>query len=78
MPTVFRIGPYRFFFYAGERNEPAHIHIERERHKAKFWLDPVRLEQSGGFRSHEIIRIQGLIQKNQRLLLERWHEYFND
>jgi hypothetical protein len=48
------------------------------RHKAKFWLDPVRLEQSGGFRSHEINRIQQLIQKNQRLLLESWNEYFND
>jgi hypothetical protein len=78
MPTVLRIGPYRFFFYAGDRNEPAHVHAERERHKAKFWLDPVRLEQSGGFRSHELIRIQGLIQKNERLLLECWHEYFND
>jgi hypothetical protein len=43
-----------------------------------FWLDPVRLEQSGGFRSHEINRIQQLIQKNQRLLLESWNEYFND
>jgi hypothetical protein len=77
MPTVLRNGPYRFFFYAGDRNEPAHVHVERDRSKAKFWLDPVRLEQSGGFRSHEIIRIQGLIQKNQRLLLECWHEYFN-
>jgi hypothetical protein len=30
----------------------------RIKNKAKFWLEPVRLEQSGGFRSHEIIRIQ--------------------
>ncbi len=30
MPTVLRIGPYRFFFFAGDRNEPLHIHIERE------------------------------------------------
>jgi hypothetical protein len=77
MPTVLQAGPYRFFFYAGDRNEPAHVHVERDRNQAKFWLDPVRLERSGGFRDHEIIRIQQLIQKNQRLLLERWHEYFN-
>jgi hypothetical protein len=77
MPTVLQAGPYRFFFYAGDRNEPAHVHVERDRNQAKFWLDPVRLERSGGFRGHEIIRIQQLIQKNQRLLLERWHEYFN-
>jgi hypothetical protein len=75
MPTVLQIGPYRFFFYAGDRNEPAHIHVERDDCKAKFWLDPVRLERSDGFRRHEINRIQELIQKNQRLLLESWNEY---
>jgi len=24
MPTVLRIGPYRFFFYSGDREEPRH------------------------------------------------------
>ncbi|MDE3067069.1 MAG: DUF4160 domain-containing protein [Verrucomicrobiota bacterium] len=54
MPTVLQIGPYRFFFHAGNRNEPAHVHVERDQCKAKFRLDPVRLERSGGFRGHEI------------------------
>ena len=43
MPTVFRTGPYRFFFYAGDRDEPQHIHVERDADIAKFWLDPVIL-----------------------------------
>lgn len=30
MPTVLRSGPYRFFFYAGDRDEPPHVHIERD------------------------------------------------
>ena len=30
MPTILRIGPYRFHFYSREDNEPAHIHIERD------------------------------------------------
>ena len=30
MPTILRIGPYRFFFYAGDRDEPLHIHVERD------------------------------------------------
>jgi hypothetical protein len=42
MPTILNIGPYRFFFYAGDRNESAHIHVERDHNIAKFWLDPVR------------------------------------
>jgi hypothetical protein len=78
MPTVLRIGPYRFFFYAGDRNEPAHVHVEREKHKAKFWLDPVRLAQSGGFRGHELNRLQQLTQKNRQQLLSSWDEYFNE
>ena len=37
MPTVLRIGAYRLFFFAGDRYEPAHIHIERDDNLAKFW-----------------------------------------
>lgn len=52
---VMRIGPYRFFFYAGDRHEPEQVHIERENNIAKFWLQPVRLQFSGGFGRTEII-----------------------
>lgn len=43
MPTILRVGPYRFFFYSGDGREPPHIHVERDSGVAKFWLDPVRL-----------------------------------
>jgi hypothetical protein len=49
MPTVLRVGPYRFFFYAGDRDEPAHIHVEREDKVAKFWLDPIRTAREWRF-----------------------------
>ncbi|MFY9618426.1 MAG: DUF4160 domain-containing protein [Pyrinomonadaceae bacterium] len=39
MPTVLRNGPYRFFFYAGDREEPPHIHVERDDCLAKFGLN---------------------------------------
>ncbi len=29
MPTVMRIGPFRFYFYSHEPNEPPHIHVDR-------------------------------------------------
>lgn len=76
MPTVLRVGPYRFFFYAGHRNEPPHIHVEREDRVAKFWLDPVRLQRSGGFSRAEIGRLQRLLPKHHARLLKAWHEYF--
>ena len=49
MPTVLRVAGFRFFFYSGDRGEPAHIHVEKEDQTAKFWLDPVRMHSSGGF-----------------------------
>lgn len=48
MPTVLRVGTYRFFFYSTDGDEPEHIHVERDDNLAKFWLDPVRLEKAAG------------------------------
>jgi hypothetical protein len=76
MPTVLRVGPYRFFFYAGDGGEPPHVHVERDASEAKFWLDPVRLERSRGFRAKEINQIRELIEAHHELLLEGWNEFF--
>ena len=78
MPTVLRLGPYRFLFYASDRYEPAHVHVERDDNVAKFWLDPVRLRRSGGFRRVEIQRMQRLVEQNRERILRSWNEYFND
>ena len=61
MPTVLRIGPYRLFFYSGDREEPRHVHVEREANRAKFWLDPVRLAESGGFSRADIRHLEALV-----------------
>jgi len=78
MPSVPIKGPYRFFFYAGDRDEPPHIHVERENMKTKFWLNPVRLQSSGGFSRSEINRIQRLVEDNKEDLLRSWNEFFSD
>ena len=78
MPTVLRSGPYRFFFYSGDRDEPSHVHVERDDCEAKYWLDPVWLERSQGFARGEIDGTQEIIEENQQHLLESWHEYFNE
>ena len=78
MPTVFLSGPYRFFFYAGDRNEPVHVHVERDDSIAKFWIEPIRLQKSRGFRSQELKRIRRIIEEKQANIVEFWNEYFND
>jgi hypothetical protein len=78
VPTVLRAGPYRIFFYAGDRLEPPHVHVERESDRAKVWLDPVRLQESGGFRRSEIARILDLVRAHEAQFLRAWNEYFTD
>lgn len=78
MPTVLRSGPYRFYFYSHEPNEPPHVHVDREDLSAKFWLDPVALARNFGFRAHEVNTLESLVQANQDSLLEAWHGYFGD
>ena len=77
MPTVFRSGPYRFFFYAGDPDEPHHIHVERDDKVAKYWLDPIRLQNSGNFSRLELRQIRIIIDENQKPFMEAWNEYFN-
>ena len=64
MPTVRRIGPYRFFF-------------QRDRKLAKFWLRPVALASASGFAGHEIRRLRRLVESNRNHLEEAWHEFFD-
>jgi len=78
VPTVLRIGPFRFFFYAGDGLERPHVHVERDRGECKFWLDPVSLARNEGFRQRELQRIYTLIVEHQQELLESWHEFFGD
>ncbi len=75
MPTALRDGPYRFFFYASDCCEPAHIHVERDENVAKFWLSPVRLASSGGFPRTEIARVQRMVTERQFELKEAWNDY---
>lgn len=76
MPTVLRIGPYRFFFYSGDGYEPHHTYIERDHVVAKCWLSPVHLATSTGFRSAELRHLERLVDEHRDALLEAWNAYF--
>lgn len=76
MPTIARVGPWRFFFYSHEGNEPPHVHVARERDEAKFWLEPVGLAMSSGFPAHELREIERVARDRQEEFLEAWYGYF--
>jgi hypothetical protein len=77
MPVALRVKGYRFFFFSLEGHEPPHIHVEQAERFAKFWLNPVALVKSRGFRSNELMEIQRIIEENRETLLEKWDEHFS-
>lgn len=78
MPSVLRVGSFRFFFYSNENNEPAHIHIQRDNMLAKFCLQPVVLASSTRFSPKELKKLRVLVMENKELFMEAWNEHFNN
>ncbi len=76
MPTLLRIGAFRFYFYSHEPNEPPHVHVDRGNATIKIWLDNLEVAKSQGYRAHEISGIVALVEQHQTAFVEAWHEYF--
>jgi len=77
MPTILLTQGFRFFFFSGEGSEPTHVHIEHGDKVAKYWLTPVELASSAGFRSHELTKLRALVIEHRALFLRKWDEYFS-
>jgi Domain of unknown function (DUF4160) len=76
LPTIPGIpGPYRFFFYSFDCNEPQHVHVRRDRAVCKFWLDPIALAYNNGFSAKELNRIRNIIVLSRGRILEVWDEH---
>ncbi len=78
MPTILKLAGYRIFFYSLEGNEPPHIHVEYGDSVAKYWLEPVQLVSSHGFRSHELNRLRLLVIEHRVTFQEAWHAHFGN
>ncbi len=77
MPTVKIIYGYRFFFYSND-HDPIHIHVEKDKKTAKYYLQPFELVKSRGFNASELKKIGIIIEDNLELLKQKWYEYFNN
>lgn len=76
MPTLLRVGGYRFFFWSRENREPPHIHIDQAERYAKYWLAPVSLADARGFRSGELGEMRRLVDQHREFFEEKWREHF--
>ncbi|NEQ43980.1 MAG: DUF4160 domain-containing protein [Leptolyngbya sp. SIOISBB] len=58
MPTILKIGPYRFYFFSHEPNELPHIHADRDRESAKCWLESGELTNNIVFSPKELCKLR--------------------
>jgi len=76
MPTALRTGPYRFYFYSHDCDEPRHMHIDREKKSAKIWLDPdVSLADNHAYSRKELRDIERIASENLETLRNEWDAF---
>ncbi|HEV7488649.1 MAG TPA: DUF4160 domain-containing protein [Thermoanaerobaculia bacterium] len=75
-PTIFREGPYRFFFFS--REEPRiHVHVGSSEGEAKFWMEPaIELAENHGIARRELTRIEEAIRSHERQIRTAWQRHF--
>ena len=74
MPTLMRVGPYRFFMVMFDCIERPHIHVRGGSiGEAKFWLAPtVGLATAWGYTARELARIRFIVARNAEVLIDQW------
>ena len=76
-PTIHIEGEYRFYFNSREESR-MHVHVEGQRGKAKFWLEPfVALADFRGLKQHELKRMQELVEQNEEKFKNAWLKHFS-
>jgi hypothetical protein len=75
-PTVFREGPYRFFFFSREEAR-MHVHVIANDGEAKFWLEPtVSLATFDGFSPIQLRRLQRIVEEREDEIRKAWKNHF--
>jgi len=76
-PTVFRVGPYRFYFFSREE-ERAHVHVTCSEGEAKFWLEPaVSFATCTGLSEKQLNEIRRIVESRRDEIAAAWNEHFN-
>ena len=80
VPTLLRIGPYRFFMVMFDCVERPHIHVRGgSAGEAKLWLVPsVSLATTRGYTARELARIRLIVVRNGEVLIDRWRRACQD
>lgn len=76
MPTVFRHGNLRFFFFSREEAR-MHIHVTGPDGEAKYWLEPtIELAMNKGLSASALKTAEEQVKMRSNEISEAWHRHF--
>jgi Domain of unknown function (DUF4160) len=75
-PTVFREGPFRFFFFSREEDR-LHIHVQSSDGEAKVWIEPeIELARNHGLSDQDLKVVLELIVDREQEIRDAWIGHF--
>lgn len=75
-PTVFREGPFRFYFFSREETR-MHVHVQAAEGEAKFWLEPeIELAMSVGLPRHQVNTALEMVKEHEDEIRKAWDAHF--
>ncbi len=75
-PTIFREGPYRFFFFSREESR-MHVHVASSEGEAKFWLEPrLELAENYGLSEREVTTAVKILKRRGDEIRTAWRSHF--
>jgi hypothetical protein len=78
-PTVFRDGPFRFFFFFSREEERLHIHVQSADGEAKIWMEPeIELARNYELSQQDLNRALQLVIEHEQEIRDAWHRHFDN
>jgi hypothetical protein len=76
IPTIFRDGPFRFYFFSREEPRP-HVHVGSPNGEAKFWIEPsIELARNHKMSQKDLLKVQQIVESRIEEISNAWHKHF--
>lgn len=75
MPTVLRVGGFRFYFYGGD-HLPAHVHVRNADGVVVIEIETTKVRRTEGeVRDKDLKRARALVAEHRALLQHAWDDF---